>query len=206
MKCGKQRNSCNTHSQSQLTTLLSSLLGCGISFNTFIQPVCLWSGSSNAEYIVGEHGIVIGWSFDKSNGSQAQQEHSGASSTSGANSDAATVDTNSIPTVLRAPIVSNEMCFKSNEHFRNLSSNRTFCAGLLADSRALHLQRHHGRASPSIYTGISGAGLMILKNNRWMLRGTVSAALPAVQGDNPVQYIIYADVAKFIDWIMAFII
>lgn len=47
---------------------------------------------------------------------------------------------------------------------------------------------------------------MILKNNRWMLRGTVSAALPGVQGDDPVQYIIYADVAKFIDWIMAFII
>lgn len=67
-------------------------------------------------------------------------------------------------------------------------------------------------AATSMYTGISGAGLMIMKNNRWMLRGTVSAALPDVlrisQKDDccSKQYIIYADVAKFIDWIMAFII
>lgn len=157
---------------------------------------------------MGEHGIVIGWSFDRSknNGtSQQQGQNDGHDPLK---------DGNSIPTVLRAPIVSNEICFKSNADFRNLSSNRTFCAGLLANSRTLHLPNQHGhrRSNPSIYTGISGAGLMILKNNRWMLRGTVSAALPAGQAeadeeeDNPFQYIIYADVAKFIDWIMAFII
>lgn len=178
-----------------------------LSFNTFIQPVCLWSGSSKTEYIVGEHGIVIGWSFDKSRSNSTTMQQQQQQDQSAGHD--ALKDGNSIPTVLRAPIVSNELCFKSNEDFRNLSSNRTFCAGLLANFRpTLHLQKQHG---PSIYTGISGAGLMILKNNRWMLRGTVSAALPAVQHDggdedNPLQYIIYADVAKFIDWIMAFII
>ncbi|KAH8416614.1 hypothetical protein KR222_011408 [Zaprionus bogoriensis] len=185
-----------------------------VRFNTFIQPVCLWSGSSKTEYIVGEHGIVIGWSFDKTqaNTSTTRKPHghlkNGASSTASAAAELPkSTDANSIPTVLRTPIVSDEVCFESNEHFRNLSSNRTFCAGLLPDSRPVHAQRQHA----SIYTGISGAGLMILKNNRWMLRGTVSAALPAPPADGVTgccssQYIIYADVAKFIDWIMAFII
>ncbi|KAM8718752.1 hypothetical protein ACLKA7_001462 [Drosophila subpalustris] len=29
-----------------------------VRFNTFIQPVCLWSGSSRTEYIVGEHAML----------------------------------------------------------------------------------------------------------------------------------------------------
>ncbi|XP_064555233.1 serine protease gd isoform X2 [Drosophila montana] len=178
-----------------------------VRFNTFIQPVCLWSGSSKTEYIVGENGIVIGWSFDRSNLTKFSKD---SSSTFVPGDGAASYASNSIPTVVRAPIVSNEVCFKANAHFRSLSSNRTFCAGFLVD-----IHKDGGRAGVSIYTGISGAGLMILKNNRWMLRGTVSAALPAdprgsLRNDSALcctsQYVIYADVAKFIDWIMAFII
>ncbi|KRF82395.1 serine protease gd isoform X1 [Drosophila virilis] len=178
-----------------------------VRFNTFIQPVCLWTGSSKTEYIVGENGIVIGWSFDRTNLTKFSKD---SSSTFAPGNGAASHASNSIPTVVRAPIVSNEVCFKANAHFRSLSSNRTFCAGFLVD-----IHRDGGRAGASIYTGISGAGLMILKNNRWMLRGTVSAALPAeprgsLRNDSVLcctsQYVIYADVAKFIDWIMAFII
>nr|XP_017015464.1 serine protease gd isoform X2 [Drosophila takahashii] len=44
-----------------------------VRFNTFIRPACLWSGSSKAEYIVGEQGIVIGWSFDRANRTQDQK-------------------------------------------------------------------------------------------------------------------------------------
>ncbi|XP_034490185.1 serine protease gd [Drosophila innubila] len=180
-----------------------------VRFNTFIQPVCLWSGSTKTENIVGEHGIVIGWSFDRSNSTTLSQA---APNTFASSSDAESEISNSKPKVLKAPIVSNEVCFKSNEDFRNLSSNRTFCAGILVDSSVL---RQGWPGATSIYTGISGAGLMIMKNNRWMLRGTVSATLPVVPRRSHIddsgpccskQYIIYADVAKFIDWIMAFII
>ncbi|XP_017850526.1 serine protease gd isoform X2 [Drosophila busckii] len=162
------------------------VLKTAVRFNTFIQPVCLWSGSSKMEYIIGDHGIVIGWSFNRSNAS--------STSTAGATVDTGAADSAvaSTPLLLKAPIVSNERCFGAQPHFRSLASNRTFCAGVLQQRGA----------SRGIYTGISGAGLMILRNNRWMLRGTVSAALPA-EGD---AYILYADVAKFIDWIMAFIL
>ncbi|XP_026847142.1 serine protease gd isoform X1 [Drosophila persimilis] len=171
-------------------------------FNTFIRPACLWSGSSKTEYIVGEHGIVIGWSFDRSNATQQQssQLHQGEGKKA--------TDT-STPKVVKAPIVANGVCFKANAHFRSLSSNRTFCAGIQLESKEPQ------SSSSILYTGISGAGLMILKSNRWMLRGTVSAALPpalelgSTTGSTNCcsnQYIIYADVAKFIDWITAFII
>ncbi|XP_017063700.1 serine protease gd isoform X1 [Drosophila eugracilis] len=172
-----------------------------VRFNTFIRPACLWSGSSKAEYIVGEQGIVIGWSFDRSNGTHDHKLSSVAPVKK-------PTDT-SAPKVVKAPVVSNAECFGANAHFRSLSSNRTFCAGIQAEER----DSHH--RSASFYTGISGAGLFIMRNNRWMLRGTVSAALPAVESQDSGsshklccknQYIIYADVAKFLDWITAFII
>ncbi|XP_034116172.1 serine protease gd [Drosophila albomicans] len=177
-----------------------------VRFNTFIQPVCLWSGSSKTEYIVGEHGIVIGWSFDRS-AANTTKHNSELTDTSNNEADA----NNSKPKVLKAPIVSNEVCVKANADFKSLLSSRTFCAGVMVDTST---QRQGGRA---IHSGISGAGLMIMKNNRWMLRGTVSAALPSGRKRSPSgnndaehccgdQYLIYADVAKFIDWIMAFII
>lgn len=103
-----------------------------------------------------------------------------------------------VPHVIEAPIVSNEVCFASNPRVRSLSSNRTFCAGLLAASPLTE-------STDGPCTGDSGAGLLLQRNNRWILRGTVSAALPAQHNkciDN--QYVIYADVAKYLDWIMAF--
>ncbi|XP_017015463.1 serine protease gd [Drosophila takahashii] len=172
-----------------------------VRFNTFIRPACLWSGSSKAEYIVGEQGIVIGWSFDRANRTQDQKLSPVA--LGGKKSS----DSHSAPKVVKAPVVGNAECFRANAHFRSLSSNRTFCAGIHTEERDRHQQ-----ISASIYTGISGAGLFIRRNNRWMLRGTVSAALPAVESPEPgyvccrSQYIIYADVAKFLDWITAFVI
>ncbi|XP_039500296.1 serine protease gd isoform X2 [Drosophila santomea] len=172
-----------------------------VRFNTFIRPACLWSGSSKTEYIVGERGIVIGWSFDRSNSTQDQKLLSGLPGKKSTDASA--------PKVIKAPIVGNAECFRANAHFRSLSSNRTFCAGIQAEERDTH------QSGASIYTGISGAGLFIRRNNRWMLRGTVSAALPAVESTDPEsshklccknQYIIYADVAKFLDWITAFVI
>lgn len=146
---------------------------------------------------MGEHGIVIGWSFDKTNTTAASQ--------TGMASGKKAIDT-SIPKMVKAPIVSGAECFRANAHFRSLSSNRTFCAGV-------DFEPHHGDIA--FYTGISGAGLLIFRNNRWMLRGTVSAALPVEKSQESEithsyccgnQIMIYADVAKFLDWITAFII
>ncbi|KAH8287182.1 hypothetical protein KR054_004147 [Drosophila jambulina] len=191
-----------------------------VRFNTFIRPACLWSGSSKAEYILGEHGVVIGWSFDRSNASQAHKHLHTTAAVAAASPGKKATDTSSTPKVVNAPVVGNAECFRANAHFRSLSSNRTFCAGIQIEARDTH-PGGSASASASLYTGISGAGLLILKNNRWMLRGTVSATLPAAElAESPEtepnrrqqqhccrnQYMIYADVAKFLDWITAFII
>lgn len=174
-------------------------------FNTFIRPACMWSGSSKAEYIEGEHGIVVGWGLGGFNTSKPLST------------------TSTVPRVVSTPIVSNDVCFAENPKFRSLSSNRTFCAGAVTHqtvaSKPINLKKPLNQGP---CTGDSGAGLMIFKNNRWMLRGTVSGSLPmnadgtldshaktkrgAAQSCSMNQYVIYTDVAKFLDWIFAFII
>ncbi|XP_055904203.1 serine protease gd-like [Eupeodes corollae] len=97
-------------------------------------------------------------------------------------------NTTSVPTLVNATVVSEITCLRSNSVFISLTSNRTLCAGNLDGS------------GPCM--GDSGNGLIIKKGNKWLLRGTVSAALGTPNGhcilDN---YAIYSDIAKFSDWI-----
>lgn len=177
----------------------------------------MWSGSTKKEYIEGEHGIVVGWGLG------------------GFNTTKQTSTTSTVPKIVSTPIVSDDVCFQANPKYRSLSSNRTFCAGIMLQQtpattapptstikssfggKPLSFQQQH--QGPC--TGDSGAGLMIFKNNRWMLRGTVSGSLPMQTSlDSSTttttsrsshscsinQYVIYTDVAKFLDWIFAFII
>ena len=174
----------------------------------------MWSGPINTEYIEGEHGIVVGWAL----GGLSTSKHTATAST--------------VPKFVSTPIVSNKVCFQANPKYRSLSSNRTFCAGvILQKSDATTLNKSGFDGKPLRFqhplpqgpcTGDSGAGLMLFKNNRWILRGTVSGSLPVTQisDDSSAssaaapallnhscsnnQYVIYTDVAKFIDWIFSF--
>lgn len=167
----------------------------------------MWTGSTKTEYIEGEPGIVVGWGLGSFNTTKQLST------------------TSTVPKIISTPIVSNDVCFAANPKYESLTSNRTFCAGIMFDqplatkslaSKPLVFNRqlHQGPC-----TGDSGAGLMILKNNRWILRGTVSGSLPmhgeqetdatsraAARSCSINQYVIYTDVAKFLDWIFAFII
>lgn len=141
-----------------------------VRFNMFIRPACMWSGSTSLDFIVGERGKIIGWG------------HSSASNT---------------PQQIEATVSSNDVCFKANETYRSLSSNRTFCAG----------DKHVTGRSPC--NGDSGAGLMLYRNKRWVLRGIVSASLASTNSKTSCHdndFVIYTDVAKFLDWIFAFIL
>ncbi|XP_011193267.2 serine protease gd [Zeugodacus cucurbitae] len=156
-----------------------------VRFNTYILPACLWSGDSQLESIVGERGFIVGWGYS--------HIHGGVPLADSRPTIAA------VPHVTEAPIVSNEVCFASNSKIRSLTSNRTFCAGLLTTSSSATA------SAVGPCTGDSGAGLLLQRNNRWMLRGTVSAALPSEQNKCiGNQYAIYADIAQYLDWIMAF--
>lgn len=86
-------------------------------------------------------------------------------------------------------IVSGETCLRSNDQFSQITSNRTFCAG--------------NRNGQGPCTGDSGGGLMMERNGRWTLRGTVSGALAEANSEDCdlQQYVIYSDIAKFTSWI-----
>lgn len=49
--------------------------------------------------------------------------------------------------------------------------------------------------------GHAGSGLVIQKNNIWQLRGIVTLAPRQNDECNLANYVIYTDVAKYIDWI-----
>ncbi|TMW47330.1 hypothetical protein DOY81_007593 [Sarcophaga bullata] len=204
----------NKHLNSYDADIAVVILKNEVRFNTFIRPACMWSGPINTEYIEGEHGIVVGWAL----GGFSTSKHT---ATAGA-----------VPKIVSTPIVSNKVCFQASTQYRSLSSNRTFCAGVMLqnqDSITLNQSGFDGKPLSFQHplhqgpcTGDSGAGLMLFKNNRWILRGTVSGSLPVPQtsDDSPVtpatsrsnhrcsnnQYVIYTDVAKFLDWIFAFTI
>lgn len=102
---------------------------------------------------------------------------------------------------LTAIIAPNEECIKYDNRFEKLVSNRTFCA-----------KNVHEKGPCD---GHSGSGLLVLRNGRWTLRGTVSGVLDG-KGHTTIYpnelickskpYIVYADVAKFMPWILSLIV
>lgn len=95
------------------------------------------------------------------------------------------------PNIISLPIVSETDCRESNIKFDRILSNRTFCAGDQNGSGPCH--------------GDSGAGLIVQRNNRLMLKGLVSAALAGpLRSCDLSNYVIFTDVTKFVPWIQSF--
>ncbi|XP_073828322.1 gastrulation-defective isoform X2 [Musca autumnalis] len=197
----------NQHLSSYDADIAVVVLKNEVRYNTFIRPACMWTGTTAIEYIEGEPGIVVGWGLGSFNTSKQMST------------------TSTVPKIISTPVVSNEVCFAANPKYKSLTSNRTFCAGIMYEQMlytkslaskplVFNKQLHQGPC-----TGDSGAGLMIFRNNRWVLRGTVSGSLPmfemqtkrtqsrtAVRSCSINQYVVYTDVAKFLDWIFAFVL
>lgn len=92
------------------------------------------------------------------------------------------------------PIVSQTTCLWSHAFYQRYTNDFTFCAGLLQGT--------------SVCNGDSGGG-MVLKlptiagTEEWFLRGIVSFS-PAAGNTrlcDPSRYVIFTDVAKYLDWI-----
>ncbi|XP_061393648.1 serine protease gd [Musca vetustissima] len=197
----------NQHLSSYDADIAVVVLKNEVRYNTFIRPACMWTGSTSIEFIEGEPGIVVGWGLGSFNTTKQMST------------------TSTVPKIISTPVVSNEVCFAANPKYKSLTSNRTFCAGIMYDQMlytkslaskplVFNKQLHQGPC-----TGDSGAGLMIFRNNRWVLRGTVSGSLPmfemqtkrtqsraATRSCSINQYVVYTDVAKFLDWIFAFVL
>lgn len=96
------------------------------------------------------------------------------------------------PRKVTVPIVSHIECRQSNAELAKLISSRTFCAG--------------NRNGVGPCSGDSGGGLIIYENGTWQLRGIISVAVmhKITKACDLTEFIIYTDVAKFIDWIHEF--
>lgn len=133
----------------------------GIRYNDFVQPICLWALENDP---AGTEGFVTGWG--KSEDKTRFHEN--------------------VPKFVKAPIQSNEDCFLEAKALVDLSSKRTFCAGL--------------RNGSGVCFGDSGGGLF-LKVNVYYLRGIVSSSLIDDGGCDVSRNAIYTNVLKFKDWI-----
>lgn len=94
------------------------------------------------------------------------------------------------PRVVEAKIASGVECARKWKVQKVME--RTLCAGNLDGS------------GPCL--GDSGGGLMIKRNNRWLLRGIVSQGeRSSVLHCNLNQYVLYCDVSKHLTWIRQFV-
>ncbi|XP_075170253.1 serine protease gd-like [Haematobia irritans] len=92
-----------------------------------------------------------------------------------------------IPKKVDTNIVSEGDCLRSSQAYSALTSQRTLCAG--------------NRDGTGPCMGDSGSGLMINRNDRWYLRGVVSAGQTKQQRCNLLEYVVFCDVAKHRDWV-----
>ncbi|XP_076671772.1 chymotrypsin-like elastase family member 2A isoform X2 [Andrena cerasifolii] len=138
-----------------------------LEYTKMIQPICLWSGKIKLEYVVGETGFVVGWGRDENGNFLEEPRH------------------------ISSPIVSQEVCLRSNKDFVVATSSRTFCAGK--------------RDGTGPCNGDSGSGFVMYDTNttRYYLRGVVSRSLknPSTLSCDLRNYVVYVDTAKYLDWI-----
>lgn len=91
------------------------------------------------------------------------------------------------PMTVNVRPVSREECLREMVTAKDFLTPRTLCAGN---------SQGHG---PCL--GDSGGGLMVYRNNRWLVRGIVSLAQRAGNGCDLSRYVIYCDVARHLSWI-----
>ncbi|EDW81668.2 uncharacterized protein Dwil_GK10896 [Drosophila willistoni] len=91
------------------------------------------------------------------------------------------------PKTVRVRTVSREECLREMVTAKDFLTPRTICAGN---------SQEHG---PCL--GDSGGGLMVLRNERWMVRGIVSLAQRRGDNCDLSRFVIYCDVARHLNWI-----
>lgn len=138
-----------------------------VTFSEYIQPICLWEGSTDD--MIGMSGIVVGWGSDR-NGMAITQT----------------------PKSISIPIVESSVCKASNELFKTIQSNSTFCAGFRDGKGPCH--------------GDSGGGFAVVRGKRMILKGLVSGALAGPLNICDLSnYVVFTDVAHYRDWINTFL-
>lgn len=86
-----------------------------VGFNSFIQPVCLWSTERTQSDSESVKGVVVGWGRDSMD--RIASTH---------------------PRKIELPIVDANRCMRNSEAIASALSNRTFCAGTLDGNGPCH--------------------------------------------------------------------
>ncbi|KAK9751266.1 Trypsin [Popillia japonica] len=142
-----------------------------LDYDVYIKPVCLWQGSTNLAEIVDQLGTVVGWGRDE------------------------TKDVSDTLKQARMPVVANDVClFSKPKFFSTFLNPNSYCAGFKNGS--------------SVCNGDSGSGMVIERpdgngEKSWHLRGVVSVSIPkpGTRICNPMEYMVFTDVAKYLTWI-----
>ncbi|KAK9751270.1 Serine protease gd N-terminus [Popillia japonica] len=142
-----------------------------LDYDVYIKPVCLWQGSTNLADIVDQLGTVVGWGKDE------------------------TIDVSPTLKQARMPVVAYDVCLLSKPQFFTTFLNpNSYCAGF--------------RNGSSVCNGDSGSGMVIERTDgsgekSWHLRGVVSVSIPkpGTKICNPMEYMVFTDVAKYLTWI-----
>lgn len=91
-----------------------------------------------------------------------------------------------LPRSFKMPIRSE--CSETQKRFKTIESNRTYCAGGL-------------NSGPCLEIGNSGSSMAINIEDKFYLRGIVSASFIDFDGCDNYTYSLFTDVLKFKDWI-----
>ena len=86
-------------------------------------------------------------------------------------------------------IISDGTCLRKSPVLSLITSDRTFCAASAKDEALCQL---HG-----------GSGLILNKENKWYLRGFVSASERPRDLCFPDSLVVFTDAAKFVSWIQS---
>lgn len=77
-----------------------------VEFTKFIKPICLWMEPNDLKDVVGQTGTIVGWGKDEHGDFMTE-----------------------VPRKVTMPVVSQEDCIRSRYSYKEITSDRTFCAG-----------------------------------------------------------------------------
>lgn len=113
----------------------------------------------------------------------------------------------------KIPVVDLLTCIRSENTFNTLTSDRTFCAGNRAgtdgpcngDSGKNIFEFEQG--TEMLKNFVPGGGFVVNNNNKWYLRGIVSASLldQNLSTCDVKNYAVFTDVTKFQSWIQNYV-
>lgn len=156
-----------------------------VEFTQFIFPACLWKAEKKSlDNVIGKKGHVVGWGLTEDDG---------------------------LAEVLNAgtmPVVGFLECLESDrDFFGPFLSDFNYCAGYRNGKTRSKFKESHNHFMPSLGTSVcngdSGGGMFFQENGLWTLRGLVSFSSVREDRDicNPENFVIFTDVAKYLDWI-----